>query len=372
MSPHDFADDAPWCSPAVPGTPEEAPEDAEDARAEARLALAVRAALAPEQAHLSQDAAQAFASVHSRLMEAIDFSRQEPGLSAPEAQENLNAAPETSASVPSAAPVSAASASGASAPAAWVRRAPGHAWAARSNSRRGNPARRLQGFARGRRLSAALAPSRASGRCVQVLGDVWGPRVNAAARYAAAACVLALGVVGGHKVGRQSGPTALPVQSLMEDYASGLGPNAPLEVSARSEDDTSRWLSQQMGRRVSLPAASRVGAMLLGARRCIVEGRPSAQAHYLKNGVRVTYYQIHAPHLGLSGLGEIRSGGRSYFTQKLNGCNLIVWRSDEDIMAVVSPLEMPASLSLAHSMRDSTPVLSAMETSAPSKMDSDG
>ncbi len=363
MSPHDFTDDAP--EHIFEAAFEDAEAAFEDARAQARLADAVRAALAPDEARLSHDAARAFASVHLRLMEAIDLSRHGPGrAAAPEAVPE--AVPEAASATPSArasAPLLRAAPVEEIAPG----RAVNSARSARSVQQRGGSRSRLQ-VLEGERKAFKAGPARgrgagAGGRGVRVLGAVRSCSASAIARYAAAACVLAAGVIGGHHAGRESGPRALPVQSIVEDYASGLGPSAPLEVSARSTGDTSRWLSKHMGRRVSLPTASRVGATLLGARRCTVEGRLSAQAHYLKNGVRVAYYQIHAPHLGLAGLGEVRSGGRSYFTQNLNGCNLIAWRSDEDIMAVVSPLEMPVSLSLAYSMRESTPAQDGLDAS---------
>jgi anti-sigma factor RsiW len=292
------------------------------------LAQAVRDAQAPEESRLAQEASRSFAAVHARLMEDIDLARQDAELVASAtspAEPALESAP-------------------------WIRDA-----AALGLSERTQLAVAPQV------LTAPGAPSQSPrhSRWNALLNGPWSRRARLGVRYAAAACVLAAGVLGGHTAGRQGEGNELPVQSIVQDYAAGLGAGAPLEVSARSEGDTSRWMSQRMGRPISVPEASRVGAMLLGARSSTVQGRPSAQVHYLKDGVRVAYYQIHAPHLGMAGLGEVRSGGRSYFTQRLGNCSLIAWRTDEDIMAVVSPLAMPDSLSLALSMREATPVLTA-------------
>ena len=175
-------------------------------------------------------------------------------------------------------------------------------------------------------------------------------------RLSAAFLVLVSVGLGGQQWGRQRAVAEadqLPAQSLVDDYVSGLDTH-PLEIAARSSRQTAHWLSRRVGHHVHIPETRTIGARLLGARLHSVQGRASTQTHFLKNGVRLTLYQIHAPHSGLGELGEVQWNRQSFFTGQYGICRLVAWRRDDDIMALVSPLAMREALLMAGSMRENT------------------
>lgn len=172
----------------------------------------------------------------------------------------------------------------------------------------------------------------------------------------ALAAFLLVGVgMGGHYVGRKQGAQALPIQSFVDDFDEGMKSEMPLDfISADTDDATSasRWLSQHTGVKIKLPTPRKSGARILGARQKTLWNRPVAQAHYVKNGVRVGLYQVREPRCGLSGLEETSIGGRTFMTAKRGAYHVVVWRKGDDIMTMVSPLAKHQALRLAAAMRD--------------------
>jgi len=170
------------------------------------------------------------------------------------------------------------------------------------------------------------------------------------------AAFLLIGIgLGGHHLGRSQGAQALPIQSFVDDFDEGMKSEMPLDfISVDANDATSaaRWLSTRTGQKVKLPTPAKSGARILGARQKTLWSHPVAQAHYIKNGVRVGLYQVHEPRCGVSGLEETSVNGRTFMTAKRGAYHVVVWRKGDDIVTMVSPLAPHQALRLAAAMRD--------------------
>ncbi len=170
------------------------------------------------------------------------------------------------------------------------------------------------------------------------------------------AAFLLVGVgMGGHQLGRSQGAQALPIQNFVDDFDEGLRSEMPLDFVSLDESDASsaaRWLSTRTGQKVKLPTPAKSGARILGARQKAIWSHPVAQAHYIKNGVRVALYQVHEPRCGVSGLEETSVGGHTFMTAKRGAYHVVVWRKGDDIVTMVSSLAPHQALRLAAAMRD--------------------
>jgi len=179
----------------------------------------------------------------------------------------------------------------------------------------------------------------------------------------AAAMVLALIFVaglGGHQIARQGTADVFPVQCLADDFDAGLKSPTPYEFVSHDPEATAQWLSAQLGMPVRLPSPERAGVKLVGARRHVLRGRPVAQTHYIKDGQRVALYQVLAPKYGFSGLNEVRGNGRRHFFYKdCGGYRVVLWRSGENVMAIVTPVAIHEALQLATAIRENSPHHSA-------------
>jgi hypothetical protein len=182
----------------------------------------------------------------------------------------------------------------------------------------------------------------------------WGQGSRALIAQCALVLMLMLAAGGGHYLGYHRATTALPVQSIIDDYNAGLQNALPYEFVADDPATAALWLSRKLGIKVHLPTPAQAGVKLLGARRHHLHGHPVAQTHYLKNHTHVALYQIHAPRYGLSGLDEVEMKGHLYYIKSSGQCRIVVWRVDDNVMAMVSPLAMHESLLLAQAMRDSS------------------
>jgi anti-sigma factor RsiW len=176
-------------------------------------------------------------------------------------------------------------------------------------------------------------------------------------QFALAMMMLFAVGIGGHQWGKMSSGEVLPVQSIIDDFDAGLRDPSPFEIATDNPAETATWLTRKLGIKVRLPAPHRAGVKLLGARGHQLYGRPVAQTHYLKDGTRVVLNQIHAPRYGLSGLTEVTSGGQTFFVKDCGAYRLVVWRADDNIMALVSPLAMREALLLGDAMRDTSSTL---------------
>lgn len=190
--------------------------------------------------------------------------------------------------------------------------------------------------------------------------------------WAAAAAVLCATTIGAHSLGfyratqnlpqnasflaKKAPPRILPVQSLVDDFDSGLRRDTPFEFVADERETpqiAARRLETQLGVLIHLPLKPRSGAKLLGARRHQTWNRPGVQAHYEKNGVRVAVYQMREPSCSLGDLDEVELNGRLFLMGKRGAYRVVAWRAGDDVMTMVSPLAMQPreSLLLADDMR---------------------
>jgi anti-sigma factor RsiW len=174
---------------------------------------------------------------------------------------------------------------------------------------------------------------------------------------AAMVVVLTLAAgLGGHQWAQRGAGDVFPVQCLADDFDAGLKDPSPYEFVSQDPRATARWLTHQLGMPVHLPATEKAGVRLLGARRHQLHGRPMAQTHYLKEGMRIALYQVQAPKYGLGGLNEIGGPGRRHFYFKdCGGCRVVLWRVDESVMAIVTPLSIHEALDLAGAIRAASP-----------------
>jgi hypothetical protein len=180
----------------------------------------------------------------------------------------------------------------------------------------------------------------------------------ATARYAVMIVLFFAVGLTGHRIGSLQGAQALPVQLLVDDFDLCLKSATPLEYVATDSNNAkpvAHWLSAQVGHKVLLPAPTRSGTRILGARHHELWGHSVAQAHYIKDGVRVALYQIHEPRAGLKGLQETEVNGRTYLATRRGNYHVVVWRKGDDIVTMVSPLKKVASLRLAAALREAAP-----------------
>lgn len=179
-------------------------------------------------------------------------------------------------------------------------------------------------------------------------------------RWALAALLfLAIGL-GGHRLGRLQGAPTLPIDTFVSDFDSGIKSEMPLDFVSANEQDASSaaaWLSRSTGQNVKLPSPKKSGTHILGARhREIWTNHTVAQAHFIRNGVRLALFQVHAPRCGVSGLEEKSVGGRTFLIAQRGAYHVVVWRKGDNIVTLVSPLARPQSLLLAAAMRQDDPL----------------
>ncbi len=204
---------------------------------------------------------------------------------------------------------------------------------------------------------------------------------NPAWRWASVTAVLMTTALGSHSIGYYhalralSSPAAssenalpssiiatspnlrvLPVQSLVNDFDVSLRRQTPLEFVADERESTQmigHKLQNQLGVAMHLPIKPRSGAKLLGARRHSAWNRTGVQVHYVKDGVRIAVYQFREPSCGMGDLNEVEWKGQLFLTGQRGAYRIVVWREDDDVMAMVSPLAMRQheSLLLAEDIR---------------------
>lgn len=184
------------------------------------------------------------------------------------------------------------------------------------------------------------------------------PRRLMPVRFALAVWMLLAVGLGGHYLGSRQSAPVLPVDTFVSDFDEGIKSAMPLDfISADEQDATSAaaWLSRHTGQKVKLPSPAKSGARILGARHRELWTRPVAQAHYIRNGVRVALFQVHAPRCGVAGLEEKSVGGRTFLVAQRGAYHVVVWRKGDNIVTLVSPLASPQSLRLAAAMRQDDP-----------------
>jgi hypothetical protein len=178
-------------------------------------------------------------------------------------------------------------------------------------------------------------------------------------RWALAALLLLAVGLGGHRLGRQQGAPALPIDTFVSDFDEDIKSEMPLDFISYNEQDATgaaAWLSRHTGQNVKLPSPRKSGARILGARHRKLWTHPVAQAHYIRNGVRLALFQVHAPRCGVTGLQETSVGGRTFLIAQRGAYHVVVWRKGDNIVTLVSPLARPQSLRLAAAMREDDPV----------------
>lgn len=197
------------------------------------------------------------------------------------------------------------------------------------------------------------APTPATVRPLKLRRPLWAraPWTLVLQRTLAAAMLMVSMAAAGHAVGHR-GARILPVESLIDDFDASLRSPAPFDLVADNPRSTSDWLAHRTGMRVTLPAGLHAGVKLVGARGHVLWGRTVAQTQYLKNDTRFALYQIRAPRSGLPALEEVKLNGRTFFVHNRGGYHAIIWRSDENVMAVVSPLATREAMLLADAIRN--------------------
>ena len=174
------------------------------------------------------------------------------------------------------------------------------------------------------------------------------------AKFALASTLFCAAAFGGHFIGSKNASRELPVQSLVDDFDNNLQSAAPLEFvsdDSRTPVQSAQLISDNIGLKVDAPPRH-AGVKLIGARRHPLWNRLGVQARYMKNGVPFTLYKIREPRCALDGLGEVQVNGRTYLHGQRGQYHVVVWRSGEEVMTMVSPLASQPSLDLARSMRE--------------------
>lgn len=178
-------------------------------------------------------------------------------------------------------------------------------------------------------------------RAVRRLANVPGVRRKwRRPQFVGVSSAALLALVAAGWVWRQSEQTAHGSERLADmlvnDFVHFQEKGSPLEFESNDREAVSSWLRAKTQLAVVLPAMDGDQCRLIGARKCVLGGRPTAFAFYEIHGAPVALAVLASEPGDEDGMQEIRSTGGEHWVDRCKGHTVVTCRRDKLAYAAVS------------------------------------
>jgi len=166
-------------------------------------------------------------------------------------------------------------------------------------------------------------------------------------RFAAAA-VLGFAVLGGILwfEGRSHHTTNQFVDLLIADFQHFQANGQPLQIASSNPGEVSNWVANQTAFNVTLPALAAPHGKLLGARKCVIDGKPAALAAYDINGSLASLVVMPGTYPDIDNMERIEQGGHTHWVDRCKGHTVLACKRGPLVYAAVSKLPEDRLLAL--------------------------
>jgi anti-sigma factor RsiW len=142
-------------------------------------------------------------------------------------------------------------------------------------------------------------------------------------------------------------PVEIRLAALVADHVEYLAKPSPAEFATRDARAAAGYLSRRLGYPVAAVDLSPEGAVLLGGRKCELQGVPIAFLFYDRRGTRLSLYQLDTRLARLPDLTPIPFRGHEYCVGRRGPVNLVAWQSGRLTFVIVSDMERSRLLRVA-------------------------
>ena len=158
-------------------------------------------------------------------------------------------------------------------------------------------------------------------------------------RFAAAAAIVAfIGIWFGVRGVSPRADAAPLTELLVADYTHFVKEGRPVQMVSSDRVALADWLRDKTSLDVRLPRLRNSSCVLVGGRKCEVNGRPAAYAVYDSEGTAASLIALDARHADLRGIPTTTHDGRLLWVQRWKGHTVLACQRDGLVYAAVSTL----------------------------------
>ena len=134
--------------------------------------------------------------------------------------------------------------------------------------------------------------------------------------------------------------------ALVDDFEHFVSGAKPLQIVSADATDVSKWLRDRTALAVSVPSIDSATGVLLGGRKCKINGVPAAFAMYRVDDEMVSVVVLHESDEALARMKRIDRNGHTHRVDHCRGHTVLACRRGDLIYAIVSRLAEAAMLPL--------------------------
>lgn len=169
----------------------------------------------------------------------------------------------------------------------------------------------------------------------------WVPRLSAAAVIG---IVVAIGFLW-----RSSGAAHHPnqlVDLLIADFEHFQAKGQPLQIASSDAVEVSNWVAEQTAFNITLPELGEQHGRLLGARKCVIDGKPAALAAYDIHGALASLVVMPGTYPDIDSMERIEQDGHTHWVDRCKGHTVLACKRGPLVYAAVSKLPEDRLLAL--------------------------
>jgi anti-sigma factor RsiW len=148
---------------------------------------------------------------------------------------------------------------------------------------------------------------------------------------------------------RGSGPAHQPnqfVDLLIADFEHFQAKGQPLQIASSDPVEVSDWVAEQTALNITLPALHEQHGKLLGARKCVIDGKPAALAAYDIHGALASLVVMPGTYPDIDSMERIEQGGHTHWVDRCKGHTVLACKRGPLVYAAVSKLPEDRLLAL--------------------------
>lgn len=136
------------------------------------------------------------------------------------------------------------------------------------------------------------------------------------------------------------------VDLLIADFEHFQEKGQPLQIASSDPVEVSNWVADQTAFNVTLPALTEPHGKLLGARKCVIDGKPAALAAYDINGSLASLVMMPGTYPDIDNMERIEQGGHTHWVDRCKGHTVLACKRGPLVYAAVSKLPEDRLLAL--------------------------
>ena len=136
------------------------------------------------------------------------------------------------------------------------------------------------------------------------------------------------------------------VDLLIADFEHFQETGQPLQIASSDPNEVANWVADQTAFNVSLPALAEPHGKLLGARKCVIDGKPAALAAYDINGSLASLVVMPGTYPDFDNMERIEQGGHTHWVDRCKGHTVLACKRGPLVYAAVSKLPEDRLLAL--------------------------